>query len=178
MAADARDHGVRVVVAGVGEGARRAIEERADAPVIRGARHVQAAPEPGEARKLARSQPFDARILDDADGRHLQGSQALRRQRLAGRGKVCRRVRRHGAVEVRAARPRRVVEGVGQVDGEVGDERAALALAAGGGAQPEVAPPECPQVHRQAPVDVDEERALALLLQDGERLGAREREVA
>ena len=87
-------------------------------------------------------------------------------------------MRGHGAVEVGGGCARRVVQRVGQVDREVRDEGPRVLALARRRAQPELATPQGAQVHREPAVHVHEERAPALLLQDGERVRARQGEVA
>jgi hypothetical protein len=97
---------------------------------------------------------------------------------MAATCRALSRVRGHGAVEVGGGRARRVVQRVGQVDREVRDEGPRVLALARRRAQPELPPPEGAQVHREPAVNVHEKRAAALLLQDGQRIGARQGEVA
>ena len=101
-----------------GRGGRRSARRRQ--AVARAGRR-QAAARPGKSRAASASTRASS-ITPMA--RHLQGGEPLGRHRLAGVGEVGRGVRGHGAVEVGGGAPGRVVERVGQVDGEVRDERA------------------------------------------------------
>lgn len=84
-----------------------------------------------------------------------------------------------GAVDLQAADTAHIVHGVGQVQGASLDEGAGLGAArfGGVGAQEEVAAPKGAQIEAQPALDVHEEHAAALLLQDLLTVGRFQREV-
>ena len=178
-------HGSLSTIAFVEQGAREPVQVIADAGTHLRRGDVELAPQLLQAGEAADRQRFDARVLDHRNHRHLQRIQRFGGNRLPGFDHVRGAVRGGGAVELEAgnrlvAFGREVVEGirhVQQVVLDVGPVAFARLEVARGRTHEEVARPQRPQIHVDAALHVDQQRALALLLQHRQRLFRFEAEV-
>ena len=178
------DPGMVVLKGRVEQRTREPVEPVARRGLLLGLHSVQLRPERAHARKAGECQRLDPRVFHQTDQRHLPGAQRLGRDRLAREHHVRRGVCGGGAVELRGVHRAGIafdrVVGVGQVDEVVLDEGAVAITGfkiAGGRLHVEIAPPERAQVHVDAPLHVHQQRALALLLQHGQRLFGLQAEV-
>ncbi len=179
------DPRVAVDVAVVEQGTRETVQVIADAGVHLRRRGVQLAPQLLEAREAADRQGFDARILDHRDHRHLQRVQRLGGNRGFRFDHMRGAVRGGGAIQLQPGHrflsfDREVIEGVRHVQQvilDVGPVALARLEVARSRAHEEIARPQGPQIHVDAALHVDQQGALALLLQHRQRLFRFEAEV-
>ena len=140
--------------------------------------------------EFANREFFHSRILEQLDQRHLHRQQLLHRQRVLREHQMRGAMVGGGAVDLERADdlPGRsrialgfvVVIGVRDIDDIMLDVRLepfAAFVIAGGRSQKKIAAPDRAHVDVEPPLDVDEQRALALLLQHRLRVGALQPEI-
>ena len=153
-------------------------------------RRMQRQPGFPHVRELPDGERFHAGILECLNDGHLQRGQHLHRQRFLAERQVRGAMVGGGAIQLhtrhdlvfRRGVPQRtvVVVSVGNVDDEaldIGLQTLARFIVTRSRAQEKIPPPHRAQINVQATLHVDEQRALALLLQHRHRIGALQREI-
>ena len=171
------DPRIVVLIGFVEQCAGEAVQVIANAGVHLRCGDVQPGPHRLEAGEAPDRQGFDAGVFDHGNHRHLHRVERLGRDRLPGFDDVRGAVRGGGAVEFQAGNRLAVlgleiIECIRHMQQVIGDIRP-IALAtfevAGGRAHEEVACPKRAQIHVDAPLHVNQQRALALLLHHRQR---------